>query len=444
MTAARDHRTLYAALFSRLESGGARLSRVDELRRPALERFLDAGFPTTDEEAWRFTNLAPIAKTAFELPSPPQSWPSADDVRRISMIPQDSPCLVFVNGWLAPGLSSAASDRGIRLAPMSEAMVHCPERTEPHLARLASYQDRPLVALNIALWRDGAFLEVSRGADPDVPICLVHLGVGNGAPLIINPRNLLVVNDECHAIVVESYVGLGGTYFTNSVTDCVVGARATVDHYSFKCEGDSAFHIGTLEVRQERGSVFRTTAITTGGAVVRNEANVQFDAERCEGTLDGLYLARGRQLVDNHTRLEHARPHCTSHELYKGILDGQAHAVFTGRIHVHPDAQKTDAKQTNQALLLSPDAVINTQPQLEIYADDVRCTHGATVGQLDQDALFYLRSRSLSAEHARCLLVFAFANEIVGRVKVPTLRAGLERMLLLSGQFPGIEAAEVR
>jgi Fe-S cluster assembly protein SufD len=232
------------------------------------------------------------------------------------------------------------------------------------------------------------------------------------------------------------------TYFTNAVTEIVVGAGAIVDHYKVQREGDWAFHQATMQVQIGRAANFASHAVTQGGQWVRNEINAVFEGEGAECTLNGLYQAGGQQLVDNHTFIDHAYPHCASHELYKGILDGKARGVFNGKIYVRQDAQKTDAKQTNQTLLLSDDATINTKPQLEIYADDVKCTHGATVGQLDAESIFYLRTRGVGLAEARSLLTYAFANDIVGRIKVPSVRAELERSLLEAHHLPAAESGE--
>jgi Fe-S cluster assembly protein SufD len=237
--------------------------------------------------------------------------------------------------------------------------------------------------------------------------------------------------------LVESFLGLGDdTYLTNAVTEVVAGENSQIDHYKLVHEGSAAFHVGALQVHQSRNSRFSSSLVTMSGGWVRNEARVVLDAEGCEATLNGLYQASGRQHVDNHTVIDHAKPHCASHELFKGILDDQAHGVFHGKIFVRQDAQKTDAKQTNQTLLLSEEAVIDTKPQLEIFADDVKCTHGATVGQLAADSLFYLRSRGLGLEAARALLIYAFANDLVGRIKVEPIRARLEETLLARRQLP--------
>jgi Fe-S cluster assembly protein SufD len=244
------------------------------------------------------------------------------------------------------------------------------------------------------------------------------------------------------ATIVETYVGLeeverSEACFTNAVTELVLAENAVVAHYKIQRESKTAFHMATLQVQQDRSSNFSSHNIALGGSLARNDVNIVLDAEGCECTLNGLYMAGGRQLIDNHTRIDHAKPHCTSHELYKGILDDQARGVFNGKIYVHQDAQKTDAKQTNRTLLLSEDAVINTKPQLEIFADDVKCTHGASIGQLAEEAIFYLRSRGIGKEDARSLLTFAFANDIIGRIKLEPIRVQLEKTLLAGRSLPG-------
>jgi Fe-S cluster assembly protein SufD len=247
-----------------------------------------------------------------------------------------------------------------------------------------------------------------------------------------HPRNLFIADTNSQASIVESYVGLdGASYLTNAVTEIVLGENAVVNHYKLEQESSEGFHVATLQIHQERSTTFRDFSISLGGALVRNDLNVKLDGEGAECALDGFYLARGRQHVDNHTRIEHARPHGTSREFYKGILDERARAVFDGRISVRPGAQKTDARQTNKNLLLSTEALVNTTPRLEIFADDVKCSHGATIGQLDADAIFYLRSRGIDLETARHLLTYAFATDILSRIKIEAIRTELECMLLL-------------
>jgi Fe-S cluster assembly protein SufD len=255
-------------------------------------------------------------------------------------------------------------------------------------------------------------------------------------PYAWHRRSLFILGENSQATIAEQFGGLGVPYFTNAVTEIVLGEGAILDHYKVQEENDRAFHIASTHVHQQKASNFSTHYIGLGGALVRNEVHVRLDAEGCEATVNGLYMASGTQHMDNFTVIDHAKPHCASHELYKGILDGKAHGVFNGKIFVRQDAQKTDAKQTNQTLLLSDDATINTKPQLEIFADDVKCTHGATVGQLAADAIFYLRSRGIGEREARSLLTFAFANDIVSRIKVEPIRRRLEERLLAAQHLP--------
>jgi len=301
------------------------------------------------------------------------------------------------------------------------------EDAAPYLARLASWRDNPFVALNTAFLRDVVFLRVPRGAVIEEPIQLEFLTSSGARPTVSHPRVLIVVGADAHCTIVESYVG-GGSYFTNAVTEIVAGDRAVVDHYKLQRESLEAFHVATRQAQLGRSSNFSTHNISLGAALARNDVGAVL-AEGCEATLNGLYIAGGSQHVDNHTVIDHAKPHGASHELYKGILDGKASAVFNGRIIVRKDAQKTDSKQTNKNLVLSDDAVIDTKPELQILADDVRCTHGATIGQLDEEAAFYLQSRGIGKREARSLLTFAFAQDIVDRIKVQQLRDSLERVL---------------
>ena len=304
---------------------------------------------------------------------------------------------------------------------------------EPYLGKFASHKTHSFVALNTAFIRDGAVVIIPEGAVVEEPIHLLFFSTTAGEPTVSHPRVLIVAGRNSRATVIESYLGPAGhIYFTNAVTEVVLAENARLDHYKVQHESDEAFHIATMQVRLERDSNFSSHAITLGAALGRNEVNAYLNATGCECTLNGLYLAAGQQVVDNHTRIDHAQPHCASHELYKGILDDEARGVFNGKIYVHQDAQKTDAKQTNKTLLLSQDAVINTKPQLEIFADDVKCTHGATIGQLDDESLFYLRSRGIGVEEARAILTFAFANDIIRRIAVAPLRARLEDHLLAS------------
>ena len=361
---------------------------LDDLRDAASARFASLGFPTTHDEEWRFTNVSRIARATFE----PRAASST-----VSALPS-----------------------GVEIADPADAA--------PYLGRLASFESNPFVALNTASLHNFIFLRVPSGAVIEQPIEIAcHTEAGAAA----HPRTLIVVGADAHCTIVETYSGTG-SYFTNAVTEISAGDRSVVDHYKLQRESLDAFHVATLQAQLGRNSSFSTHNISFGASLARNDIGAVL-AEGSEATVNGLYVAGGSQHIDNHTVIDHAMPHGASRELYKGILDGHSSAVFNGRILVRKDAQKTDSKQTNKNLVLSEDAVIDTKPELQILADDVRCTHGATIGQLDPEALFYLRSRGVGAREARSLLTYAFAQDVVDRIKVQTLRDSLERILF--GKF---------
>jgi Fe-S cluster assembly protein SufD len=408
------------------------------LRQHGLERYRHLGWPTPRHEDWKFTNLNPLARIAFE-----PARPAEIDAALLPAVPEGSPRLVFVNGFFHAGLSSAVvGDNTLTVDGLARLLDADPGKVEPHLGKIAAAQEQTFTALNAAYLRDGAVVLVGDERVVEQPIYLVHVSVPGATPAAFQPRTLVVAGRHSKLTLVEYYLGVegfaDGVTFANAVTEIAAGPGANIDHYKVQRERPNAYHLGSVHVRQQRDSRFSSHLVSLGGALVRNESRAHLADQGCHCTLNGLALARDAQHVDNHTVIDHARPHCESHELYKHILDGRAHAVFNGKIFVRPDAQKTDAKQTNQTLLLSDDAVINTKPQLEIYADDVKCTHGATVGQLDANALFYLQARGIGAEEARRMLTFAFANDIVSRIQVEPLREELEALLVRSR--PGKEA----
>ncbi len=416
MIAAADTQTLaWVADFERIEkASGGEPSWLRKMRRDGIERFADVGFPTTHDEDWRFTNVAPIARTRFAVA--PRASVAAPEIFRDT----NAIRLVFVNGHL----DSQAPAAGIAAGSLRESLGN--SRVAEHFS---DGRANPFAALNTAFFEDGAFVEIPKGFVLERPLHLVFVSTADQGPAVSHPRNLLVIGPEAQATIIESYVGLGDEpYFTNAVTEIVAGEGSVVDHYKFQDERAEAFHIAMLETRQERGSSLATSSLSFGGALVRNDITAVL-SEGAECTLNGLYLAGGRQHVDHHTTIDHARPHAASREFYKGILVGRSTAVFNGRIVVRKDAQKTDAKQTNKNLVLSDEATINTKPELKIFADDVRCTHGATVGQIDAEALFYLRSRGIGEAKAREMLTVAFAQDMLDRVKVESLRSRLEELL---------------
>jgi Fe-S cluster assembly protein SufD len=408
---------------------------LKDLRDSGIARFGDLGFPTMKQEAWRFTSVARIADAAFEIATPVSRLPSLGDIAPFLLgEAASSPHrLVFVNGSFSKELSSLARvPAGVRIESMTQALGANPDVVRQHLSKYAGFQDRPFTALNTAFVRDGAFVYVPANSTVAEPIQLLFLAVPAkaGGRVVAHPRNLVVIEREARATVVETYASLEqNVYWTNAVTEVVVGDGARVDFHRVQRESDQAYHIAATETHQGRDSTVNLHAVAFGGALARHDLRSVMAGPGGTLILNGLYLLAGEQHVDHHTTIEHAAPHCASHEYFNGVLDGHSRGVFTGRIIVRPGAQKTDSKQTNNNLLLSADAHADSQPQLEIYADDVKCTHGSTVGPLDPRALFYLRSRGLGEREARRLLTYGFGAEILGRMEVGALRAQLDRIV---------------
>jgi len=428
MTAVKEQQDIYLSTFQAAEKASTGASWLGEIRRAAMERFLELGFPTTRQEEWRFTNVAPIAKIPFELAQAPKDGAPLAELSALPMADLGCDRLVFVNGRFSRKLSSLRDlAKGVKACSLAEALASGTFSIEQHLARHARFEDHAFVALNTAFHHDGAYIEIPKGLVLEKPIYLLHVTIPNGRPSITHPRNLVIAGPESQATIIEGYLGLGdGTYFTNAVSEVVVGENAAVHYCRLQHESEQAYYFGALHVRLGRDANATTHALGLGAALARQEVAAVLDGEGAECQLNGLYVVNGRQHIDNHTTLDHAKPHTSSREFYKGVLDGKSSGVFHGRIIVRPGAQKTDAKQSNKNLLLSDDATINTKPQLEIYADDVKCTHGATIGQIDPEAVFYLRSRAIGKDEARQMLTYAFANDIIGRIKYAPLAERLE------------------
>jgi Fe-S cluster assembly protein SufD len=438
VTAAMQEKDSYLERFACFEPqvAGRDWAPFQPVRRAAMARFAELGFPTTQDEDWRFTSVAPIARTAFALSAEGGVVPGRRDLEPFTFAGLDGSQLVFVNGRYAPELSSLRSlPAGVAVGSLAGALTMYPDLMEAHLARYADYQRDAFTALNTAFMEDGAFVHIRRGVVLSEPIHLLYVSTETSAPLITHPRNLIVAGEDSQATVVEDYVSLGGgVSFSNGVTEVVVGQSGVLSHYLIERESPQAFNVSTLRIQQDRSSSVTSHSVLVGGALVRNNVHPVLAGEGGECLINGLFMATGRQHMDNYMRVEHAAPHCDSRQFYHGILDGASRGVFHGRIIVHKDAQKTDAKQTNRNLLLSEDAQIDTKPQLEIYADDVKCTHGATIGQVNEEAIFYLRSRGIAKDAARALLLFAFAEESLQRMKVEPIRRHLEG--LVSGWLP--------
>jgi Fe-S cluster assembly protein SufD len=428
-----EEKDVYGTSFERFAEGAAVSdpSWVRSLRLAAIGRFAKTGFPTTRDEQWKYTSVAPIARTAFAHARGSDGLGIPEGTLAALRFSGPGPQAVFVNGQHAAGLSQAGPPApGVEVLSLGEVLRRQPERLEPYLARLAGEGANVFAALNTAFLEDGAVVFLAPGAVAAEPIHLLFLSTSPGVARVSYPRTLIVAGPGSRARIVESYGGAAGeVYFTNAVTEIVAGEDAAIDHYKLQEESESAFHVATLAVRQERASRFSNTQIALGAALFRQDIGTVFGGEGGECVLNGLFVADGSQHTDTHTRIDHATPHCMSRERYRGILDGRARGVFHGLVLVRRDAQKTDAYQTNRNLLLSREALVNSTPQLEILADDVKCKHGSTTGQLDAEALFYLRSRGIGEAAARSLLTYAFASEVLQGIPLDTLRAAVGRHL---------------
>ena len=401
------------------------------LRQSAIGNFDRLGFPSRNDEDWKYTSLEPIVSQTFARDRQGATV-GAEAIIPLCFADPDCNRLVFVNGVFAPQLSLWRDvPAGVRVQSLADAIKRDDHILAPCLAACARHQSEPFFALNTAFMEDGAVVLVPANCRFDAPLHLIFVSLARDRRVALFPRNLLLVGSGSEVKIVESYLGLDtGSYFVNAVTEIIGDENSAIDYYRLQRENEAGFQVGAVDARLRRDCRFTSHCITLGGALVRNDLHVALDGEGSECVLNGLYLLDGEQHVDNHTEIEHKRPRATSFELYKGILSGRSHGVFNGKIVVHKDAQKTDARQTNKNLLLSQDAAVNTKPQLEIYADDVKCSHGSTIGQLDADALFYLRSRGLSMDEAQSLLSYAFASDVVGRIRIPSLRARLDEYLL--------------
>jgi Fe-S cluster assembly protein SufD len=406
------------------------LAWLRKLRQDGFARFSEAGFPTTRDEDWRFTNPGAISKTPFHLIRNGRSLPSQKDIDQFRM-PGAGCQLVFVDGRFAPGLSAIGKlPAGVTVSNLAAEIARSPEAIEKHLGRYFNMQRDSFGALNTAFLEDGAYVHIAKGVVLESPIAVLYISTEHDSPAVNHPRNLFVAEENSQATIVEDYVSLGGGQaFSNVVTELVAGHHSVVSHYMIEREHTGAFNVSTLRIQQGRTADVSSHSVLLGGALVRNNVHPVLAGEGGECLINGLFIGNGRQHLDNYMLVEHASPHCGSRQFYNGILDGHAHGVFHGRIIVHKDAQKTDAKQTNRNLLLSDTAQIDTKPQLEIYADDVKCTHGATIGQMEENSLFYLRSRGIDEMSARRLLLVAFASECMDRMKEGPVRTHIEKLI---------------
>ncbi|MDE3068876.1 MAG: Fe-S cluster assembly protein SufD [Verrucomicrobiota bacterium] len=422
----------YLKQFSRLEAASGGPAWLAPLRKAGLASFADQGFPTLRDEDWRFTNVAPIASLPFQ-PAAEAAVNGAEtrvlDQAAFARLPGHR--LVFVNGFFSAKLSAVrALPAGTHIESLAATLAGQPALAEGRLGQYAQTAGNAFAALNQAFFSDGAFIFIPPGVTVAEPIHVIYISSAKHAGETIQPRNLIIAGANSRATVIESYLSAGrAAYFTNAVTELAAADRAAVEHIKLQDEAAEAFHVATIAGDFGRASHVHVHSFALGARLSRNNIRARLAGEGLECILNGLYLTRDEQLADHHMIVEHARPHCASHEYFNGILDDKSKGVFHGRIYVHPAAQKTDAKQTNKNLLLSEDATVDTKPQLEIYADDVKCTHGATVGQLNDEAIFYLRSRGLGLDGARRMLIHAFAGEIIARVRHEAARAELDKLV---------------
>jgi Fe-S cluster assembly protein SufD len=405
---------------------------LEPVRRTAMERFARTGFPAPRDEEWRFTPISPIVQGSWR-PAGSASVLSSADLAPFIFGHADWTTLVFVNGTFSEGLSAIGSlPAGMRVGSLGAALRADDASLRAHLTRHAPIEGSPFTALNTAFLSEGALVHVGTGVELAAPVHLLFVTTAEAAGSVAHPRNLIVVERGARVSIVESYVTLapGQGYWTNPVTEVAVAAGAWVEHTRIQRESEQAYHVGLTHVDQQRDSHYRSFSLAMGGALARHNLHVRLNDENVETLMYGLYVTRGDQVVDNHTAIYHDQPNCRSWEVYKGILDGRSRAVFNGKVFVTPEAQKTDAKQTNRNLLLSEGSRVDTKPQLEIFADDVKCTHGATVGRLDEVARFYARSRGIPAAAAERLLIYAFAAEVVEEVTLAPVREELDRLVL--------------
>jgi Fe-S cluster assembly protein SufD len=426
--------TLREALACR-PGAGSEPAGLREFREAGLREFLRTGYPTLQDEDWRFTNLAPLQQVPFRPAARPDFGPEVTErLARLPFLAGDGPVLVFVDGHFAPRLSRgvlpAARDGGLVCTDLASALAQNPDLLTAGPDRLAAAADNPFTALNQAFFTNGAYLHVPPGHGMTLPLRLVHLTSGRADACVSFVRHRLHVGAGARVTVIELSAGLdGAAHVANHLTELLVGEGAVVEHLKFQDQPAETCEISGLYTRTARGVKLHAHSFALGARLSRHHIRLSLRGEDAEAVLNGLYLVNGERLADHHMIVEHASPRCASHEYFNGILADRARGVFHGRILVRPGAQKTDAKQTNKNLLLSDEAVADTKPQLEIYADDVKCTHGATVGQLHPEHIFYLRARGIPRERARQMLIHAFAGEIIDRVQCAAAREELDRLI---------------
>lgn len=427
-----DLKEWYISNFNLFENklNGNSESPFHTIRKSAISAFADLGFPTTKNEEWRHTNIAPILKHKFKIAKADDAV-DRDTVKRFTFSHLDQNILVFVNGHYSERLSVLTSlPNDVVISSLNKAFTENRALLESHLGKYAEFSKETFTALNTAFAEDGAVIRVPDNVTVPQPLHIIYVN-SSADEHIASPRNLILMGKGSQLKLIESYHGISNSsYFTNMVTEVYVAENANLEYVKYQDQGKTAFHVSNTNICQQRDSVFSQVTLDLGGSFVRNNTNVLLNDINCETHLLGFFLGKENQLIDNHTFIDHAKPHCFSNELYKGILDDKSTGVFNGKILVRPDAQKTNALQSNKTLLLTNDAAIHAKPQLEIFADDVKCTHGATIGQLDDEALFYLRARGIGEEVAGAMLRHAFISDVLSHIDIPELRQILDDRII--------------
>lgn len=426
----KQESTLWEAIYSQPNEFAA-VGWAKRLREAAFDQFKELGFPTVKDEEWKYTNVAPLTRLSFQTARDESSAVTPENVNQLGIVEAKNSQLVFVNGALRKDLSSLADvPAGVIAVGLDEAIKEpaYQEVIREYLARGVGYNTNGFVALNTAMLASGAFILIPKDVEVDKPLSLLFLSAGDVASF---PRVLVIAEANCKATLVENYANAAaGVSFTNAVVEVVLQDGARLEHYKVQRENVESFHIASTNATLGTNASYDSTAINFGAQLSRHDIAVRMDHEGAECWVDGLYVVSSGQHTDTHSVIDHQQPHCTSHQLYKGILDGKSRAVFNGKVFVRHGAQKTDAMQTNKNLLLSKEARVDTKPQLEILADDVKCAHGAAVGQIDEDELFYLQTRGIHGELARNLLTYGFAEEVIGKIKIDSIRSQLDEAVL--------------
>lgn len=409
---------------------GGSSAPIHSLRKEAIDNFSNLDFPDTKNEEWKYTNIAPLLKKGFR-PVFENTGAGAEQVRKYLFNELEHSLLVFVNGHFDSGLSKIKDlPGGVVAGSIADAIKDNSPVVEKHFGKYADFKNQIFTALSTAYTQDGAFVFVPDGKVLEDAIHILFLTTGGDDNILTQPRNLFVAGKNSQVTVIEHYASEAeSVYFTNAVTEIFAGENSVIDHVKLQEESLNSFHVARMEVDQEKNSNFTSHSISLGGEITRNDFNSRFNDEGGECMLNGLFLTRASQLFDVHSLIDHAKPHCNSHEHYKGILDDKSRGVFNGKVIVRQDAQKTNAFQENNNIILSDDALINTKPQLEIFADDVKCSHGATIGQLDEEALFYLKSRGIGEETSMSILIHAFASDVIKSIRVGAIKDYVEKIL---------------